>query len=233
MKLIILRNDCNGQMLPISEGIVEIRINSQPCKGINLTTRYTQARMAPRVATIHNVTKNSGQVSPRPSAVFRAYASADTPWVARTLSHYTSVMRGKVSFNSSTHEATQFVGPHKIPYAPVHNSNLLIGARRSVLNRHRWGLPPWSSEYQIRSDHSPSFPSSIFHFPLIAPLGLILNHSNIYSSFQHSFHDPGYQKALNLASGVCHSTSTRVLSTKHSITNGFSTTIGLRWYTKV
>jgi hypothetical protein len=37
-----------------------------------------------------------------------------------------------------------------VPYASVHNSNLLIGARRSVLNRHRRGLPPWSSEFQIR-----------------------------------------------------------------------------------
>jgi hypothetical protein len=45
----------------------------------------------------------------------------------------------------------------------------------------------------IRSDHSPSFPSNIIHFPLIAPPGLILNHSIIYSSFQHSFHEPGYQ----------------------------------------
>jgi hypothetical protein len=28
-------------------------------------------------------------------------------------------------------------------------------------------------------------------------------------------------KALNLVSGVCHSTSIGILSTKHSITNGF------------
>jgi hypothetical protein len=29
---------------PISEGVTEIRINSQPCKGINLTTRHMQAQ---------------------------------------------------------------------------------------------------------------------------------------------------------------------------------------------
>jgi hypothetical protein len=34
-------------------------------------------------------------------------------WVARTLSHYTSMKRGKVSSNSTTVEATKFVGPHK------------------------------------------------------------------------------------------------------------------------
>jgi hypothetical protein len=147
MKLIILYLNTAKKPSPMSEGVAEIRINNQPCKDINLTTRHTQAQRAPRVATIHDVIKKSGQVLPRPSAVFHAYASADTPWVARTLSHYTSVKRGKVSFNSSTHEATQFVGPHKIPYAPVHNSNLLIGARRSVLNQHRRGLLPWSSEF--------------------------------------------------------------------------------------
>jgi hypothetical protein len=71
-----------------------------------------------------------GPVLPHPSAVFHAYASVDTPWVAQTLSHYTSVKQGKVPSNSVTHEATQFVGPHKILYAPVHSSNLFIGARR-------------------------------------------------------------------------------------------------------
>jgi hypothetical protein len=38
-----------------------------------------------RVATIHVVVKESGQVLPRPSVVFHAYESPDTPWVAR---HY-------------------------------------------------------------------------------------------------------------------------------------------------
>jgi hypothetical protein len=45
---------------------------------------------------------------PCPRATFHAYASADTPWVARTLSHCTPVKRDKVLSNWSTHEATQF-----------------------------------------------------------------------------------------------------------------------------
>jgi hypothetical protein len=45
----------------------------------------------------------------------------------------------------------------------------------------------------IRSDHSPSFPSSILHFPLIAPPGLQLCHSINYSSSQHSNLEPGYK----------------------------------------
>jgi hypothetical protein len=64
------------------EGVVEIRINSQPCKGINLTTRHTQATRAPRVTIVHDTVKESGRVIPHPSAIFHAYASADTLWVA-------------------------------------------------------------------------------------------------------------------------------------------------------
>jgi hypothetical protein len=160
-------------------------------KGINLTTRHTRVRRAPQVATVHNAIKESGRVLPRPSAMFHTYASTDTPWVARTLSHYTSVKQGKVSSSSSTHEATQFVEPHKIPYAPVYNSNLLIGARRSVLNRHRRGYH--LGALHIRSDYFTSFTSSILHFSLIFSPGLILNHSIIYSGSQHSNLELGYK----------------------------------------
>jgi hypothetical protein len=43
MKLIILRLDSVNKPSPMSEGVTEIRINSQPYKGINLTTWHTQA----------------------------------------------------------------------------------------------------------------------------------------------------------------------------------------------
>jgi hypothetical protein len=67
------------------EGVVEIQINNQSCKGINLTTRHTLVQRAPRVATIHDMTKKMGRVLPRPSVIFHTYASADTPRLARTL----------------------------------------------------------------------------------------------------------------------------------------------------
>jgi hypothetical protein len=35
MKLVILRLDAVNKPSPISEGVAEIRINNQPCKGIN------------------------------------------------------------------------------------------------------------------------------------------------------------------------------------------------------
>jgi hypothetical protein len=77
----------------------------------------------------------------------------------------------------------------------------------------------------FRSDHSSSFSSSILHFPLIAPPGLQLCHFINYSSSQLPLTNLSI-KALNLTSEVCHSSSTGALSTKHSTTNGFSTTIG-------
>jgi hypothetical protein len=85
MKVELLRLGAANKPSPISEGVAEIRINSQPCKGINLTTRHTHAWRAPQVATVHDVVKELGWVLPHPSAVFHTYALTDTPWVAR---HY-------------------------------------------------------------------------------------------------------------------------------------------------
>jgi hypothetical protein len=44
MELIILRLNTANKPSPMSEGVAEIRINNQPCKGNNLTTRHTQAQ---------------------------------------------------------------------------------------------------------------------------------------------------------------------------------------------
>jgi hypothetical protein len=137
MKLIILQNDCNGQVLPISEGNRGDSSQFKPCKGNNLTTRHTRARRAPQVAIVHNVVKGMIRAHLTLVHVFHAYASADTQWVAHALSHFTSVRYGRITFISAAHEATQFARPHKIPYAPVHNSNLLTGTRQSVINRHK------------------------------------------------------------------------------------------------
>jgi hypothetical protein len=44
MKLIILHLGAANKPSLMSMGVMEIRINSQPCKGINLITRHMQAR---------------------------------------------------------------------------------------------------------------------------------------------------------------------------------------------
>jgi hypothetical protein len=172
MKLTILRLDSANKPSPMSKGVTEIQINNQRCKGINLTTRHAQARRAPWVATLHDGTKKPGRVLPHPSAVFHAYDSVDIPWVDRTLSHYTSVKWGKVSFNSSTHEATQFgdsicpicVSTFKCWFIQTQPTRALI----DIGGGYHLEAP------NIRSDHSPSFPSNILYFPLIAPPDLQL-----------------------------------------------------------
>jgi hypothetical protein len=164
-----------NKLSPISEGVIEIQINSQPCKGINLTTRHTQVRRAPRVATVHDAVKDSGRVLPHPSDVFHAYASVDTPWVAWTLSHYTPMKRRKVLSNSSIHEATKFgdficpicVSIFKCLFIQTQLTQALTDSGRG----YHLGAP------NFISDHLSSFPSSILPILLIAPPGLILNQS--------------------------------------------------------
>jgi hypothetical protein len=58
-------------------GVVEIRINSQPYKGINLTMLHMRAMKVPRVDIVHDAIKESGRVLPHPSVVFNVNASAD------------------------------------------------------------------------------------------------------------------------------------------------------------
>jgi hypothetical protein len=58
------------------------------------------------VATVHNAIKETIRVHLTLVHVFHAYASADTPWVAHALSHFTSVRYGRIAFVSAAHEAT-------------------------------------------------------------------------------------------------------------------------------
>jgi hypothetical protein len=127
---------CGEQASPIFEGVVEIWINSQPCKRHNLTIWHTQAKTAPRVVIVYDTVKESGWVLPHPSTVFHAYASADTPWVARTLSHCTPVNWGNVSSNSAPHNATQFVGPYESRMRQYTTQSLLIRTQltRALIN---------------------------------------------------------------------------------------------------
>jgi hypothetical protein len=107
------------------------------------------------------------------------------------LSYFTSVSYDRIASVSVVHDAAQFgdficpvcVSTFKCLFIRTQPTRALTdtggGYHLEVLN--------------IRSDHSPSFPSSILHFPLIAPPSLILNHSITYSISQHSTLKPGYK----------------------------------------
>jgi hypothetical protein len=156
----------------MSEGVAEIRINNQPCKSINLTTRHTEARRTPWVATIHDKVKETIMAHLTLVHVFHAYNSTDTPWVAHALSHFTSVRYGRIASVSVAHGATRF-GDSICPICVSTFKCLFIRTQPT------WALNDSGGGYHlgapnIRSDYSPSFTSSILHFPLIALPGLQL-----------------------------------------------------------
>jgi hypothetical protein len=143
------------------------------------------------VAKIHDEVKETIRAHLTLVHVYHAYASMDTPWVAHALSHFTYVRYDMIASVSAAHDATQF-GDSICPACVSTFKCLFIQIQ---LMR---ALTDTGGGYQlgalnIRSDHSPSFPSSILRFPLIVPPGLILNNSIIYSSSQHSTLEPGYK----------------------------------------
>jgi hypothetical protein len=203
MKLTILHLDAANKPSPMSEGVTKIRINNQPWKGINLTTRDNWASEETRVATVHDAVKKSGRVLPCPTAVIHAYASADTPWVAQTLFHCTPVKQGKVSSNPSAHEATKFgdsicpvcVNIFKCLFIQTQPTQALTDIGRC----YHLGAP------NFRSDHSSSFPSSILPFPLIARP--VSNYANISIIQLNDIGPPSIERVLSWADSN-HSTST-------------------------
>jgi hypothetical protein len=133
------------------------------------------------VATIHDEVKETIRAHLTLVHVFHGYVLMDTPWVAHALSHFTSVRYGTIAFILVAHYATQFgdsicsvcVSTFKCLFIRTQPTRTLIATGGGYLLQ----------ALNIISDQSPYFPSSILHFLLIAPSGLILNHSIIYSSF--------------------------------------------------
>jgi hypothetical protein len=167
----------------ISEGVTEIRIDIQHCMGNNLRTWHMWTRKATWVATVHDVIKELGRV-----IIFHMNTLADTPWVAWTLCHYTSVKRGKVSSNLVTHEATKFAGLHiscmrqniiKCLFIQTQSTWPLIDTSGGY---HRGAPNLWSRPLILLPiQYSPLSPN--------CPPGLILNNSINYSSSQPKSHE--------------------------------------------
>jgi hypothetical protein len=189
MKLIILHLNTANKPSPISEGVIDIRINCQPCQGINLTTRHMHVGRAPQVATIHHAVKETGRVLPLPSAVFHAYASADTSWVAWHYPFYTSI--SEVRYRP-THRHTKLLSLGN-PYVPcLFNRAQLMWALIDI------GRGCHLGALKFRSDWLPSFPSSILCFPLIASPGLQLCQHYRSSCYIH-IGPPSIEKVLSRA----------------------------------
>jgi hypothetical protein len=96
------------------------------------------------VATVHGVVKETIRAHRTLVYVFHVYASADTPWVAHALSHCTSVRYGTIA-SSQWHTTLLSLGIHMSRMRQYISNACSFGP-----NRHRRGLPPWSSKFQIR-----------------------------------------------------------------------------------
>jgi hypothetical protein len=94
---------------------------------------------------------------------------------AHALSHFTSVRYGRIASISAAHNATQF-GDSIYPVC-VSTFKCLFNRAQPTRALIDTGGGYHLEAPNIRSDHSPSFPSSILHFPLIAPPGPQLCHS--------------------------------------------------------
>jgi hypothetical protein len=101
------------------------------------------------VATVHDAVNEMIRAHLTLVHVFHTYASADTPWVAHALSHYTSVKYGRIAFVSAAHDATQF-GDSICPVC-INIFQMLVHSdpTDAGLKRHRRRLSSWSSEFQI------------------------------------------------------------------------------------
>jgi hypothetical protein len=78
------------------------------------------------VSSIHDEVKETIRAHLTLVHVFHAYVSADTPWVAHALSHFTSVRYGRIASVSVARNATQFEDPY-VTYVSVHSSACSFG----------------------------------------------------------------------------------------------------------
>jgi hypothetical protein len=138
------------------------------------------------VGIVHDAVKETIRAHLTLVHVFHAYASADIPWVAHALSYCTPIRYGRIASISVAHNATKFAD--SICSVCISTFQMLVHSDPTA-----WALTDTGGGYHLealnfRSDHSPSFPSSILHFPLIAPPSLMLNHSINYSCSRHFIH---------------------------------------------
>jgi hypothetical protein len=213
MKLIILRLDSANKPSLMSEGVIEIRINSQSYKGINLTTRHTQTRRAPRVTTVHDGVNKTIRAHLTLVHVFHAYVLADILWVAYALSHCTLIRYGRITSVLVAHDATKF--GDSICLVCISTFKCLFIQTRPMRALTDIGGGYHLGALNFRSDHSPSSSSNILPFPQIATPGLQLC-QNLSIILLNHIGPPSIERVLSWMDSN-HSTSTVAYTTTHSV----------------
>jgi hypothetical protein len=93
-------------------------------------------------------------------------------WVRTQLLFHNSPWSNGEKSSFCWHPTTRLIGPIS-PTCDRYVQYLLAGANPSVLNQHRWGLPP--RRCRFATYHFPTLPTSCLHFPPRAPPGLQFN----------------------------------------------------------
>jgi hypothetical protein len=172
MKLIILRLDATNKPSPIFKGVAEIRIDNQPYKGINLTTRHT-------LDWRHHEWQQftTWQKSRARSYLALVSSSMRMSWRTHlggpnTISLYTH--KAKVRYPPTCrHVMLLSLGIPYVQYALIYFKCLFIRTQLTqTLIDTGGGYHLGVLNFQSRP--LSTLPSSILHFPLIAPPGLQL-----------------------------------------------------------
>jgi hypothetical protein len=169
MKIELLLNDCNRQVLPISEGITETRAN------LNLIRKITWQHDTREPCRQHE---------------WQQFTTRSKSWAGS----YLTLVPSSTRMPRRTHRGYPDTIPYNINkevgYRPTRQHTKLLSLWDPIKSHMRQyttqtcssgpddrSLTDTGGGYYLgalnfRSDHSSSFPSSILHFPLIAPPGL-------------------------------------------------------------
>jgi hypothetical protein len=126
MKVELLCLNTTNKPSPIFEGVAEIQINSQPCKGINLTTRHTQAQR-------HHAWQPFTTWSKGRAGSYLALVPSSTRMPRRTHRGWPDTIpyniHKEVGYRpTQRHAKLLSLGIPYVPYAPVHFKWLFIRA---------------------------------------------------------------------------------------------------------
>jgi hypothetical protein len=175
MSLALLPVGAVNKLSLISESVAEIQINIPPCTREPDQHNIRVHADIPRITTFCNDIIRTIRVPP----LLGTHLSCDTSHWLSVGGLYTilvNISRGMVEYHPTTIIIVvhRFTGSHKASLQSVQIKYLLKVPLRMVLNRRRLRLPPWSLKYP----HLSLQPShlKILHFPLVALLGLKLNH---------------------------------------------------------
>jgi hypothetical protein len=138
MKVELLHLDSVNKPSPISKAVAEIRINTQPCKGINHGWQQCTTRLKSWAGSYLALVPSSTRM---PRRIHRGWPDT-IPYNINKEVGYRPTRR---------HTKLLSLGIPYVSYATVHFKCLFIQTQLTrAINDPGGGLPPWSSKFHIR-----------------------------------------------------------------------------------